>query len=122
MAAPGKRDRGRQARHHRGRRRPQCGVMAHAILRGGGIPSTSRMALHGGQGFEGDALMPEDSRGNNRRAVLDYERTAREYVATVEGRASATAEALRRLAAEVAPGTRGLEGGAGPGWGGDGGG
>src|SRR3546814_5994330 len=66
------------------------------------------MALHGGQVFEGDALMPEDSRGNNRRAVLDYERTAREYVATVEGRASATDEALRRLAAEVAPGTRAL--------------
>src|SRR3546814_6108414 len=106
MAAPGQRDRVRQARHHRGRRRPQCGVMAHAILRGGGIPSTSRMALHGGKVFAGDALMPEDSRGNNRRAVLDYERTPREYVATAEGRASATAEALRRLPAEVAPGTR----------------
>src|SRR3546814_20779373 len=74
------------------------------------------MALHGGQVFEGDALMPEDSRGNNRRAVLDYERTAREYVTTVEGRASSTAEALRPLAAEVAPGTRVLEVGSGPGW------
>src|SRR3546814_2993278 len=60
--------------------------------------------------------MPEDSRGNNGRAVWHYERTAREYVATVEGMASATAEALRRLAAELAPGTRVLEVGSGPGW------
>lgn len=60
--------------------------------------------------------MPRDTCANNRRAVADYERTAREYVATVEGRPSAGAEALRRLAAEVAPGTRVLEVGSGPGW------
>ena len=60
--------------------------------------------------------MPEDSRGNNRRTVADYERFAREYVATVEGRPSAGAEALRRLAAGVKPGTRVLEIGSGPGW------
>ncbi|WP_426699882.1 class I SAM-dependent methyltransferase [Rhodanobacter sp. Col0626] len=60
--------------------------------------------------------MTEDSCGNNRRAVADYERSAREYVATVEGRPSASVEALRRLAAAVAPGTRVLEIGSGPGW------
>ena len=60
--------------------------------------------------------MPEDSCGNNRRTVADYERTAREYVATVEGRPSASADALRRLAVGVAPGTRVLEVGSGPGW------
>jgi hypothetical protein len=60
--------------------------------------------------------MPEDSCGNNRRTVADYERSAREYVATVDGRPSAGAEALRRLAAAVKPGTRVLEIGSGPGW------
>ena len=60
--------------------------------------------------------MPEDPSGNNRRTVADYERSAREYVATVAGRPSASADALRRLAAEVAPGTRVLEIGSGPGW------
>lgn len=60
--------------------------------------------------------MPEDSRDNNRRTVADYERTVREYVATVEGRPSAGAEALQRLAAGVKPGTRVLEVGSGPGW------
>src|SRR3546814_6145268 len=59
--------------------------------------------------------MPEVSRCNNRRAGLDYERTAREVVVTVEGRACGTAEARRRLAAEVALGTRVLEVGSGPG-------
>ena len=60
--------------------------------------------------------MPEDSSGNNRRTVADYERTAREYVVTVEGRPSAGVEALRRLAAAMAPGKRVLEIGSGPGW------
>jgi hypothetical protein len=60
--------------------------------------------------------MPEDPSGNNRRAVADYQRSAREYVATVNGRPSASAEALRRLAARVAPGARVLEIGSGPGW------
>ncbi len=60
--------------------------------------------------------MPEDSCSNNRRAVADYEHSAREYVAMVEGRPSAGVEALRRLAAGVAPGTRVLEIGSGPGW------
>lgn len=60
--------------------------------------------------------MPEDSWSNNRRAVAEYESSARAYVATVEGRPSATAEALGRLAARVAPGTRVLEIGSGPGW------
>ncbi|NYZ63196.1 class I SAM-dependent methyltransferase [Luteimonas deserti] len=60
--------------------------------------------------------MSEESRINNRRAVAEYERSAREYMATVAGRPSASAEALRRLAAEVAPGARVLEIGSGPGW------
>ena len=60
--------------------------------------------------------MPVDARENNRRTVVEYERSAREYVATVAGRPSASAEALRRLAAEVVPGTRVLEIGSGPGW------
>jgi len=60
--------------------------------------------------------MARDARDNNRRTVMEYERSAREYVATVAGRPSASAEALRRLAAEVAPGTRVLEIGSGPGW------
>lgn len=60
--------------------------------------------------------MPEDASSNNRRTVADYERTVREYVATVEGRPSAGVEALRRLAAAVAPGKRVLEIGSGPGW------
>lgn len=60
--------------------------------------------------------MPDDPCGDNRRAVADYERTAREYVATVDGRPSASVEALRQLAARVAPGKRVLEIGSGPGW------
>jgi len=60
--------------------------------------------------------MPENSCDNNRRTVADYERSACEYVATVDGRPSASIEALRRLAVEVAPGTRVLEIGSGPGW------
>lgn len=60
--------------------------------------------------------MPEDTCDNNRRAVADYERTAREYVATVDGRPSTSVEALRQLAARVAPGKRVLEIGSGPGW------
>ena len=60
--------------------------------------------------------MPVDARENNRRTVVEYERSAREYFATVAGRPSASAEALRRLAAEVVPGTRVLEIGSGPGW------
>lgn len=60
--------------------------------------------------------MPDDARENNRRTVVEYERSAREYVATVAGRPSASAEALRRLVAEVVPGTRVLEIGSGPGW------
>jgi SAM-dependent methyltransferase len=66
--------------------------------------------------FEGVALMPENAHDNNRRTVADYESSAREYVATVDGRPSASIEALRRLAVEVAPGTRVLEVGSGPGW------
>lgn len=66
--------------------------------------------------FEGDAPMPEHARDNNRRTVLDYERSVREYLAAVAGRPSASAEALRRLAAEVVPGARVLEIGSGPGW------
>ena len=62
------------------------------------------------------ALMPEERSGNNRRAVADYQCSAREYVATVNGRPSASAEALRRLAARVAPGACVLEIGSGPGW------
>lgn len=60
--------------------------------------------------------MPVEHSGNNRRAVADYQHSAREYVATVEGRPSASAEALRRLAARVAPGACVLEVGSGPGW------
>ena len=60
--------------------------------------------------------MPEERSGNNRRAVADYQCSAREYVATVNGRPSASAEALRRLAARVAPGACVLEIGSGPGW------
>ena len=60
--------------------------------------------------------MTGDARGNNRRTVVDYEGSAREYVATVAGRPSASAEALQRLAAEVVPGTRVLDIGSGPGW------
>lgn len=61
------------------------------------------------------ALMPEDPSGNNRRAVADYQCSVRGYVATVNGRPSASAEALRRLAARVAPGACVLEIGSGPG-------
>ena len=60
--------------------------------------------------------MPGHSRANNVCTIADYERTARDYVDTVDGRPSASAEALRRLAAEVVPGTRVLEIGSGPGW------
>lgn len=60
--------------------------------------------------------MPEASHANNQRTVADYERSVRDYVDTVDGRSSAGAEALRRLAAAVAPGTRVLEIGSGPGW------
>ena len=60
--------------------------------------------------------MSEDARSNNRRTVAAYERSAREYVATVAGRPSASTDALRRLAAAVAPGARVLEIGSGPGW------
>lgn len=60
--------------------------------------------------------MPGDARENNRLTVAEYERSAREYVATVAGRPSASAEALGRLVAEVEPGTCVLEIGSGPGW------
>lgn len=60
--------------------------------------------------------MPQASHANNQRAVADYERTAREYVDTVDGKASASDEALRRMAAAVTPGARVLEVGSGPGW------
>lgn len=60
--------------------------------------------------------MPEPSLANNQRTVADYERTARDYVDTVDGKPSASDEALRRLAAAVTPGTRVLEVGSGPGW------
>ncbi len=60
--------------------------------------------------------MPGDTGDNNRRTVMDYEHSAREYAATVDGRPSASAEALQRLAAEMVSGTRVLEIGSGPGW------
>lgn len=60
--------------------------------------------------------MPSGSNDDNRRAVADYEQTAQDYVATVEGRPSASAEAMRRLARAVGPGARVLEVGSGPGW------
>lgn len=60
--------------------------------------------------------MPENSRTNNQNTVADYERSARDYVDTVDGKPSASDEALRRLAAAVTPGSRVLEVGSGPGW------
>jgi SAM-dependent methyltransferase len=60
--------------------------------------------------------MPETSHRNNQNTVADYERTARDYVDTVDGKPSASDEALRRLAAAVTPGSRVLEIGSGPGW------
>lgn len=60
--------------------------------------------------------MPETSHGNNRNTVADYERSARDYVDTVNGKPSASDEALRLLAAAVTPGARVLEVGSGPGW------
>ena len=55
--------------------------------------------------------------GNNRRTLDDYERSARDYVAEVASTPSPVgADALRRLAAAVAPGNRVLEIGSGPGW------
>lgn len=59
---------------------------------------------------------PDPSSANNQRTVADYERTAGAYVATVEGRASASPDALRQLAVAVAPGACVLEIGSGPGW------
>lgn len=60
--------------------------------------------------------MSKGLRDNNRRTVADYERTAREYVDTVDGSASASDDALRRLAAALPPGAQVLEIGSGPGW------
>ncbi|MDH5833423.1 class I SAM-dependent methyltransferase [Luteimonas kalidii] len=60
--------------------------------------------------------MSSDRVGENRRAVADYERTAGEYVSTVDGRPSASADALHRLAGAVGPAGRVLEIGSGPGW------
>ena len=75
---------------------------------------TPELAPH--PGAEEDAHMRKDASENNRQAVADYERTARAYVATVDGRPSASVDALRQLAARVAPGKRILEIGSGPGW------
>lgn len=55
-------------------------------------------------------------RSNNRRSVADYEHSVREYIDTVDGRLSASVEALRLLAAGLAPGGCVLEIGSGPGW------
>lgn len=60
--------------------------------------------------------MPTDPDSDNGRAVAGYERTAGDYVATVDGRPSATAEALHRLAQATGPEARVLEIGSGPGW------
>lgn len=60
--------------------------------------------------------MPDVSQANNQRTVADYDRTARDYVDTVDGKASASDEALQRLAAAVTPGSRVLDIGSGPGW------
>ena len=60
--------------------------------------------------------MPDASHVNNRLAVADYERSASNYVDTVDGRSSASDEALQRLASAVTPGSRVLEVGSGPGW------
>lgn len=60
--------------------------------------------------------MPRESVADNQRAVADYERTARQYVATVDGRPSASAEALHQLAQAVGLGGPVLEIGSGPGW------
>lgn len=60
--------------------------------------------------------MPSGSSDDNRRAVAGYERTVQDYVATVEGKPSASAEAMQRLARAVGPGARVLEVGSGPGW------
>lgn len=55
--------------------------------------------------------------GNNRRTLDDYERGARDYVAEVDSTPSPLgAAALRALVDAVAPGTRVLEIGSGPGW------
>lgn len=60
--------------------------------------------------------MPSGPNNDNRRAVAGYEQTVPDYVATVEGRPSASAEALQRLARAMRPGARVLEVGSGPGW------
>lgn len=61
--------------------------------------------------------MPTHSRSHNRLTVAGYERCARDYAASVDRVPSpAGAEALRQLAAAVAPGSRVLEIGSGPGW------
>lgn len=60
--------------------------------------------------------MPSDSRHDSQRAVADYERTVRDYVATVDGRPSAGSDALQRLARAVGHAGRVLEIGSGPGW------
>jgi SAM-dependent methyltransferase len=60
--------------------------------------------------------MHRDSHDDNQRAVADYERTVGDYVATVEGRPSAGADALHRLAQAVGREGRVLEIGSGPGW------
>jgi len=54
---------------------------------------------------------------HNQRTVAGYERSAREYAASVASTPSPPGEAaLRQLAASVAPGGRVLEIGSGPGW------
>lgn len=45
--------------------------------------------------------MPRESDADNQRAVATYEQTARQYVATVDGRPSASADALHQLAQAV---------------------
>ncbi|MDH5829242.1 hypothetical protein QFW80_01740 [Luteimonas sp. M1R5S18] len=59
--------------------------------------------------------MPHPDR-DNRRIVAGYESTARAYVATVDGRPSASAAALRRFAQAIGAGGCVLEIGSDPGW------
>lgn len=61
--------------------------------------------------------MSDPSRANNRCTLQAYERHARGYAAAVSAIPSPSgAEALRRLAAALAPGQQVLEIGSGPGW------
>lgn len=61
--------------------------------------------------------MPDASDAGNQQRTLDtYERTAADYVETVGGAPSASAEALRQLAGALQADARVLDVGSGPGW------